>query len=184
VAFPTSPRALTPPPSAPPRPVTVKALTMPPSTPPATRPLTRPSGPFRLPVQPSDPPFDDERRPPGRWNPSDSVTTAAAMARAPAPARAMAAAVVRALVEMMSGIRPVGQTMDWFAASLRPDVARAASQIGPRRRYAVRSIHVSEPRPGVAEVAAVIARDSRAAALAMRMETVDGKWRVTALRIG
>jgi hypothetical protein len=167
--------------------VTVKALTMPttqPTTPPVARPPRRAGGPFRLPTQPSDPPFDDEREPPGRWDPSASVTTAAAMARAPAPARAMAAAVVRALVEMMSGSRPVGQSMEWFAPSLRPDVARAAGQIDAQRRYSVRSIHISEPRPGVAEVAAVINRDTRVAALAMRMEARDGRWRVTALRIG
>jgi hypothetical protein len=96
----------------------------------------------------------------------------------------MAAAVVRALVEMMSGIRPVSQTMGWFAPSLRPDVAEVARRIRPERRYSVRSIHVSEPRPGVAEIAAVVNRDERAAALAMRMETVNGRWRVTALRIG
>jgi|GEM_PF-6145080 len=141
-------------------------------------------GPYRLPTQPSEPPFDDERQPPGRFDAATSVTAAAATTRAPAPARAMAAAVVRALVEMMSGIRPVSQTMGWFAPSLRPDVAEVARRIRPERRYSVRSIHVSEPRPGVAEIAAVVNRDERAAALAMRMETVNGRWRVTALRIG
>jgi len=55
--------------------------------------------------------------------------------------------------------------------------------VAGRRPWArsVRSVHVSEPTDGVAEVTAVVDRGSRCAALALRMQGLDGRWLITAL---
>jgi len=48
----------------------------------------------------------------------------------------------------------------------------------------VRSLHVSAPADGVAEVAALVRRDARSTALALRLEGLDGRWQCTALELG
>jgi len=51
-------------------------------------------------------------------------------------------------------------------------------------RGVVRSLHVSEPADGVAEVAASVRRGPRCTALALRLEGLDGRWQCTALEVG
>ncbi|WP_239332846.1 Rv3235 family protein [Frankia sp. CiP3] len=97
-------------------------------------------------------------------------------------ARAAAAVVVRAIVEAMTGIRPVTHLAAWTSPRVQADLERLAGDNVRRRRYTLRCVRVCEPREGVAEVAAVIARGERVSALALRMETVSGRWRVTALQ--
>lgn len=50
-----------------------------------------------------------------------------------------------------------------------------------QRRAVVRSVHVSEPADGVAEVCATVQRGLRATTMALRIEGVDGRWQCTAL---
>jgi hypothetical protein len=45
----------------------------------------------------------------------------------------------------------------------------------------VRSVHVQERPDGVAEVSATVRRGGRYAAVALRLEGVDGQWRCTEL---
>ncbi|MCM3924271.1 Rv3235 family protein, partial [Frankia sp. AiPs1] len=101
-----------------------------------------------------------------------------------APAREAAVIVVRAIVEALGGVRPVSHLAAWTTPRLQNDLERIAAQLSDRRRGQVRSVRVSEPRPGVAEVSAVINRGARAAALALRMEVAGGRWRVTTLQVG
>jgi hypothetical protein len=100
----------------------------------------------------------------------------------PAPRHA-AAIVVRAIVEALSGARPASQLVGWTTPQLQADLERTMARPTARRRSSVRSVRVTEPRPGVAEVCAVIDRGGRMAALALRMESTDGRWRVTTLQI-
>ncbi|MCK9896828.1 Rv3235 family protein [Frankia sp. AgB32] len=100
-----------------------------------------------------------------------------------APPGQAAVIVVRAIVEALGGIRPVSHLANWTTPRLQSDLERTAAQFG-RRRTQVRSVRVSEPRPGVAEVSAVINRGTRVAALALRMESASGRWRVTTLQVG
>ncbi len=104
---------------------------------------------------------------------------------APTPGSA-AAVVVRAIVEALSGIRPATQLACWTTPRLQADLERRIPRETRRSRdrWAIRSIRVSQPRPGVAEVSAVIIRSTRAAAVALRMESADGRWRVTTLQVG
>ncbi|WP_370657175.1 MULTISPECIES: Rv3235 family protein [unclassified Frankia] len=121
---------------------------------------------------------------------SDLPATGRRAARGPAagrptaPAREAAVIVVRAIVEALGGVRPVSHLAGWTTPRLQNDLERIAAQLSDRRRGQVRSVRVSEPRPGVAEVSAVISRGARAAALALRMEATGGRWRVTTLQVG
>ncbi len=54
----------------------------------------------------------------------------------------------------------------------------------PHRRTVVRSVHVSEPTPGVAEVCALVWNGQRARAIALRLQGRHGRWQCTSLLIG
>jgi hypothetical protein len=97
----------------------------------------------------------------------------------PGPA---ATIIVRAIVEVLSGARPVAHLAGWATPSLQAALERISGQYPGRST--VRSIRIGEPKPGVAEVVAVISRDDRVAALALRMEATDGRWQVTTVQIG
>ena len=106
----------------------------------------------------------------------------------------LAAVAVRALLEVLAGDRPARQLSGWVSPTL---LTRLEQRVGNARRgrpwaATVRSVHVTEPADGVAEVAAVITGGTgvagqpggRCRALALRLEGVDGRWNVTALHLG
>ena len=102
--------------------------------------------------------------------------------------RSWAARLVQALVEVLAGDRPVGQLVRWTSAAVFDDVSALALPGGRGRtvsaRGVVRSVHVSEPVDGVAEVAAVVRRGRRTTAVALRLEGLDGRWQCTAVELG
>lgn len=106
--------------------------------------------------------------------------------------RLWAARFVQALVEVVAGERPNTQLVRWTSTEVhdqldeRVRLVAAAGAPGVRRapRWLVRSVHVSEPVDGVAEVCGLVTRAGRHAALALRLEGIDGRWRCTALELG
>lgn len=100
--------------------------------------------------------------------------------------------LVQALLEVLSGNRPLTQLIRWtdakvYAELLRRVTLSAASEArraGPARRSVLRSVRIDEPEDGVAEVAAVVTRAGRIGALALRLEGLDGRWQCTALELG
>lgn len=102
--------------------------------------------------------------------------------------------LVQAIVEVLAGERPATQLIRWTSPAVFADLRRAAPatagsravrrQQGPQRRTVVRSVHVSEPAPGVAEVCALIWNGHRARALALRLQGRHGRWQCTSLLIG
>jgi hypothetical protein len=137
--------------------------------PPVSAPATAPGRP-----QPAD--ADAARRLPMEPLPPGDPPPAA-------PAGAAASMLARAVVEIISGRRPVAQlrphcTAEVFEALQRRPVVPSAAL--PR----VLHVRVGEPADGVAEACAVFRRADRARAIAFRMETTDGRWRVTELQIG
>jgi hypothetical protein len=94
-----------------------------------------------------------------------------------------AAMLARALVEVLDGLRPLGQLTRWVRTDvldvLQPMVAGRRAHDGTT---AIRRVLVSEPTPGVAEVTAIVQRGARAEALALRLEGLDGRWLVTAVQ--
>jgi hypothetical protein len=115
------------------------------------------------------------RRPPVRIPPQARDSR---LRENPAPA---ATIVARAIVEVLAGVRPVAHLSGWATPRLQAALERFGGQYP---RGSVRSIRISEPRPGVAEVVAVVNRGDRVAALALRMVSVGGRWQVTNLQIG
>ncbi|MDQ1603619.1 MAG: hypothetical protein QOE01_1464 [Actinomycetota bacterium] len=101
--------------------------------------------------------------------------------------RPWAARLVQALVDAVAGDRPVRQLVRWTSAEVYADVtsrARAERRRASAARALVRTVHVSEPDDGVAEVAALVRRGARATAVALRLEGLDGRWQCTALELG
>lgn len=121
---------------------------------------------------------------------SGAAEEADAQELAAAEAKRWAAQFIQAALEVAAGARPGGQLARWATedvcgALLRRGVlttARAHTARIPRRT--VVSSRASCPRPGVAEASAVITDGRRMRAVALRMESRQGRWRVTALQIG
>lgn len=106
-------------------------------------------------------------------------------AQLPSP-RPFAHALVQRLLEVLAGLRPVAQLQGDTSVELFEELERTVQAhpqaTGPRpTRRDVHSLHVQERDDGVAEVCATVRRGNRAAALALRLEGVDGGWRCTAL---
>jgi|GEM_PF-3296941 len=104
--------------------------------------------------------------------------------------RERAAAAVRVLLEVLAGDRPARQVAAWVSPSILEQLEQ--HQIRPAHRQArrcfLRSLHISEPTEGAAEVAAVVSHDAsgsaRRRAVAMRLEAREGRWTVTAFVAG
>jgi hypothetical protein len=94
-----------------------------------------------------------------------------------------AATFVRALLETLAGDRPVAQFVRWMTPEVFDGLEPLTSVRRPGR-VSVRRLRVAEPAPGVAEVTAVVQRDARTEAVALRLEGLDGRWVVTALQLG
>jgi len=91
--------------------------------------------------------------------------------------------LVHGLVEVMNGVRPATQLTRWLTIEVLSQVKNHI-YAHDMRRLIVRSVHVSEPDDGVAEVCAVFGTPNRCYALAMRLEGIDGRWRATQLTWG
>lgn len=118
----------------------------------------------------------------------------------PAPGP-VARALVQAVLEVLAGDRPARQLCGQVGQRLFADIeARAGRRAIRPAALSVRSVHVCEPRPGVAEVSAVVvglepvaagrpatratASRRRCRAVALRLEGLDGRWILTALSVG
>ena len=101
-------------------------------------------------------------------------------------AQASAVVAARALLEVLGGWRSPSQLARWTSPALQHDLERRA----PRRPISTRlhlvRVRVSEPAPGVAEVAALtldVGRQ-RIRVLALRLEMQQNRWIVTRLQTG
>ena len=101
--------------------------------------------------------------------------------------RRWAGRLVQAVVEVLAGDRPASQLVRWTTTEVYDQVV-ARVVPGPATtcptRGVVRSVHVTEPVDGVAEVAALVRRGARSTAVALRLEGMDGRWQCTALELG
>ncbi|MGZ4613700.1 MAG: Rv3235 family protein [Kineosporiaceae bacterium] len=109
-------------------------------------------------------------------------------ASAAAGPRDSAVQFTQAAVEVVTGLRPPAQLMGWTSDDVQGALQRRhalALHPGARpRRFRVRSVHVSTPVEGVAEVAAVVEDGARYRAVAFRMEGRERRWLVTAIDFG
>ncbi len=167
---------------------------------------------LRAPI--TDPPYDDERTGPPQATGHDpallplplplplQLPRSAALRRPPpgeavadkpAPAiggdpRPRALALVRALLEVLGGSRPLRHlapvTAPGVMASLERTLGRPRTSRRPVVHRSLRSLRVATPAPGVAEVSAVLQRGERCVALAMRIVALDDRWVITDLTLG
>ena len=102
------------------------------------------------------------------------------------PPEGMARTLVQALLEVRAGVRPLQQlrrdTTPEVYTSLRRNIVIRPRETGSRPdRAAIRALHVQQDADGVAEVCATVRHGNRYAALALRLEGLDGRWRCTEL---
>ena len=143
--------------------------------------------PSGLPAVPEPPPdlqlIANDTRSPDEFGPRPTQRSAL-----PAP-RTWAGRVVQAIVEVLAGIHPATQLVHWTTEEVYEQIssrvlpARGCADEGPPRGV-VRSLHVSEPADGVAEVCALVRRGARSTAVALRLEGMDGRWQCTAIELG
>ncbi|HEX6920565.1 MAG TPA: Rv3235 family protein [Actinomycetes bacterium] len=101
--------------------------------------------------------------------------------------RRWAGRLVQAVVEVLAGDRPASQLVRWTTTEVYDQVVARVVPGPPTTcptRGVVRSVHVTEPVDGVAEVAALVRRGARSTAVALRLEGMDGRWQCTALELG
>ena len=112
--------------------------------------------------------------------------------RVPPEHREWAATFVHAATEVALGLRSPAQLIRWTTMDVHATLQRRGS-LAARARAAgiykagkphVRSLRICSVRPGIYEICAVVGDLDRVRAVALRMEDLDGRWRVTALEIG
>jgi hypothetical protein len=99
------------------------------------------------------------------------------------PAARTGPVFARALIEVLSGRRPMAQ----LRVHCAPDIYAGLTQrpsAGALALPHLLSVRVCEPADGVAEVSAAFRRADRVRAMAFRIQGVDGRWRITALELG
>lgn len=100
--------------------------------------------------------------------------------------RAISVALVHRLLEVRGGTRPLSQLQRDTTPALYADLERGLSR-RPRGRtsrpaaHDVRSVHVQH-RGDVVEVCATVRRGDRMGALALRLQTVGGRWLCTCVQ--
>ncbi len=99
----------------------------------------------------------------------------------------------QAIVEVISGDRGPQQLIRWTSPEVYHDLltrSRALHRVHPagershRARAVVRSVHISRPDTGVAELSIHVRHGERSRAIAIRIEEDEGQWRCTALEFG
>jgi hypothetical protein len=94
----------------------------------------------------------------------------------------------QAVVEVLAGDRPLAQLVRWTTTGVYDELSGLIAGPGVARsdaaRGVVRSVHVSEPADGVAEICALVRRGARSTAVALRLEGLDGRWQCTAVELG
>ncbi len=164
----------------------------------APRPAVHVLIPPDQPAGPPRPPHTQEALVLDTLAPARTAATGAAAAPAsgggggqtPPEAVRWAGQFVQAAVEVAAGLRPPAQLTRWATDDVREALGRRGALNRRRgicdasRRRVVRSVRASSPRTGVAEASAVVSDGTRLRAVALRMETVEGRWRVTALQLG
>lgn len=128
-----------------------------------------------------------------RWSaaahpPPDLEPTAPLPVTAAAAPEIWAAAVMTIIYDTLAGRRDLSLLRRWISSALYRrlearvrTVPLAAGLSLPAR---VRTVHVSEPTPGVYECSVVVADSGRVRAAAVRIEAFRGRWRITALELG
>ncbi|CAN5815996.1 hypothetical protein BH20ACT6_BH20ACT6_10430 [soil metagenome] len=109
------------------------------------------------------------------------------------PVRARAARFTLAVIEVVSGDRPVSQLERWMTAGAFDDIAELTAVMNRcsdsegramTERPRLLSVHVTQPAPEVAEVCGHVRQGRRSRAVALRLEERPDGWLCTAVQVG
>lgn len=96
--------------------------------------------------------------------------------------------LIQGIIEVVNGLRPAAQLRGHLSPAIQLALTRRAGTLGRFRTGGrpptVRSVHVSEPIPGAAEISAVVDIGGRVRAIAARIELSHGRWRCVQLQFG
>lgn len=118
---------------------------------------------------------------------------AGARDRVIADLRARAARFTLAVIETVTGDRPVTQLERWMTPNAFDDLAEVTSTMNLSSDSAVRarterprlvSVRVSQPAPDAAEVCGHVQQGCRSRAVALRLERQPERWLCTAVQLG
>lgn len=97
------------------------------------------------------------------------------------------------VLEVLAGVREVDQLVRWFnedayrnlvtRANLSARARSARGVVPARPTFEIRSLRITEPVDSVIESVVVVAGPGRTRAVAVRLEGLDRRWRVTSLAI-
>ena len=116
------------------------------------------------------------------WSDDPDVGIRRTPSRRLPPAQRAAVMLSRGLVEVLTGVRHPDQLRGFCSPPVfagLEDLPLIPGTGLPK----IRSVRVSSPADGAAEVCVVFQRGPRVRALAFRIEGVDGRWRMTALQV-
>jgi len=134
-----------------------------------------------------------------RYQPVPEAPAPPALRLVPGPAEEVpdvqtwSARLVQAFAEVAAGDRPIGQLIRWTDPTVYAELNRrvrllglttTATGRGAEERCSIRSIRISSPADGVAEVAAHVRYGQRSRAMALRLEIHRRRWICTALEVG
>lgn len=147
-----------------------------------------PEGPLRLIRQREELPFEEPA--PRRFEHEIDFFDPQPTSRRSLPdPEAWATRFLQAVVETLAGSRASAQLHEWTSPAVYAQVVRGSQD--PRQWKSpsgvlpvVRTVRVGEPADGVAEVCGVVQRGQSFAAIAARLEGLDGRWRAVALELG
>lgn len=159
------------------------------------------------PAPPLEPPYDDEIPPGGRldltlqpmlpldWSTSRLARIAvppadpapARVRPAPTAARGAAMHFLSRCLEVLNGFRPVWHLRPLTAPArftgIADQLTAALERVPPGTRVRLLGLRVCEPRPDVAEAAAVLGDDDRSWAMAVRLERRPAGWLCTLVQV-
>lgn len=125
------------------------------------------------------------RRPTPQASPQLRPPGSRPRAAAPPEPALWAARLTVALLEVEEGARTATQVMRYCSPAVFDSVVRRHRPTDGRRRpLRVRRVRLCSPAGGVIEASVVVADRHRVRAVALRLEAVDDRWVVTALRVG
>jgi Family of unknown function (DUF6459) len=104
---------------------------------------------------------------------------------------AWVARYLQAVVEVLSGDRPLTQLIRWTDSAVYTEIARRRELLASRQARSSRSgrphvatVHICHPTADTAEVAARVTTGMRSRAIAARLDLRRDRWLCTALQLG
>lgn len=111
----------------------------------------------------------------------------------PSPIEVFVGNMVRGVLEVIAGTRDPEQLVRWMSEEVYRTLLTRAS-LAARARSArraqvyrvmheIRSVRLSSPREGAIEATVIVTGRMRTRAVALRLENIERRWRITALHL-